>query len=138
MAPVAERKPPGQPGIALYFSAKTTKKTPTQMPSGHGKKRARFFGWLTLKGHPSQKKEKRPSIFRLLPAKPQHLGPVACRLQRLAQALGADHAAEAVRAAGAVPHSEFSASFRGKKIAASRNPKRLRIGHGIHFLGCCG
>ena len=32
--------------------------TQAQMPSGHGKKGAPFFGWLTLKGHPSQKKEK--------------------------------------------------------------------------------
>ena len=27
----------------------------TQMASGHGKKRASFFGWLTLKGNPSHR-----------------------------------------------------------------------------------
>ena len=30
----------------------------SQMPSGQGKKRASFFGWLTLKGNPSRKKRK--------------------------------------------------------------------------------
>ena len=35
-----------------------------QMPSGQGKKRASFSGWLTLKGNPSQKKEKKKKAPR--------------------------------------------------------------------------
>ena len=33
--------------------------TLSQMPIGHGKKRASFLGWLTVKGNPSKKKENR-------------------------------------------------------------------------------
>ena len=58
----------GRGGSVLRFSFWS----PSQMPSGHGKKRASFCCWLILRGNPYPKKGKKATPWQQRPSKATH------------------------------------------------------------------